>query len=1066
MNELNILNKYLFIDNNIETFKRYFNELNYYNEIIKLRDVTDFITEEDIKEDYKEELNIDTDLDEYIQKKMEKIKELHTKLKYYILLKEYLQNIYETNTDIYNDVVGKNDYYIKKQEDVLKNTVSMFKNTKDPDLVSNIFNLSRNIGFVNDNIVFIKGTENLGRIIDNTNSEKLKIQLLFNDDKIVIKSIKEVEPYLSLSKNKFILDKVFNNIYINSQVLDKLKLEAGIDIDLSVYDIDIETKINQFSNRQNILTGDFLQSLPDIDNITREELRDIILNIHDMTINKIKKTIKNNEQYDEIQNNDYLKKMVNIITKSNINTEDIVFVYEYPKKEDNYSPLSLYYGKDPIIIEDNDYPSLLHYFSSKGTYNEYKHLFFSDSDVGTENIKDNFKRAYYMKKIMEKKDPLKKYGIKKNNISEEEYYINCKEILLQYITDNNLEDLLKSTDDKYIVYVDKNNNPGYLYGKYINNNVYGFNLIGKYLMEIRDIINNTKIETDIELDSDIELPYYKNMSNNGYDYSNKVISNYYLLQSLEKQCGDYYIESIDSLELKEKCDNYLNKIGLFRYILNDSCDVRILENYGQFVQPFNILGRRYYSINHAILGLKYMYYNDPNLSPYYTKLLYDWGKSFSLPEGKEIYEYDHYLMNSIEILNLKPPINIDNIPEYWKKISNNDMVLGSIIHKYLLFCKFNGYEIFKSLAIILKDVCIYEEIKNTELIKNYDIMEVFNFISNGGVDCYFTNIMENLILDTDDYYAMVIDTIIINLIHQNRELIIKNITNLISIVSIDKIIEKIDVYHITRTQIVGYIGDNFMSILNNIFKSYIEKHYYEFIKYITDELNKNGDNINNSDKEYILSIIKILENDKSLTIDNIEEKLNEYGIFYILEDDHEGDHEVEIANDNIDIKLQIERDRIIDLFDGIDYENNHINNGPSINNSNHNFYWSIKEFPVVDYDTNIITILESLGNDYDKKETKINIKYDHEEPVMGKFNINKVNDLESEIINLEENENIIIANIENDKLKIDNKLNSDTCILIKYSAKLDNGLEEHRYLKLLLIEEGNGGNDDKIFKFP
>ena len=55
----------------------------------------------------------------------------------------------------------------------------MFKNTKDPDLVSNIFNLSRNIGFVNDNIVFIKGTENLGRIIDNTNSEKLKIQLLF-----------------------------------------------------------------------------------------------------------------------------------------------------------------------------------------------------------------------------------------------------------------------------------------------------------------------------------------------------------------------------------------------------------------------------------------------------------------------------------------------------------------------------------------------------------------------------------------------------------------------------------------------------------------------------------------------------------------------------------------------------------------------------------------------------------------------------------------------------------------------------------------------------------------------
>ena len=237
--------------------------------------------------------------------------------------------------------------------------------------------------------------------------------------------------------------------------------------------------------------------------------------------------------------------------------------------------------------------------------------------------------------------------------------------------------------------------------------------------------------------------------------------------------------------------------------------------------------------------------------------------------------------------------------------------------------------------------------------------------------------------------------------------------------------------------------------------------HYEFIKYITDELNKNGDNINNSDKEYILSIIKILENDKSLTIDNIEEKLNEYGIFYILEDDHE----VEIANDNIDIKLQIERDRIIDLFDGIDYENNHIIRAPFKKKSD--LYWSIKEFPVVDYDTNIITILESLGNEDDKKETKINIKYDHEEPVMGKFNINKVNDLKSKIINLEENKNIIIANIENDKLKIDdNKLNNNKCILIKYSAKSDNGLEEHRYLKLLLIEEGSGGNDDKIFKFP
>ena len=49
---------------------------------------------------------------------------------------------------------------------------------------------------------------------------------------------------------------------------------------------------------------------------------------------------------------------------------------------------------------------------------------------------------------------------------------------------------------------------------------------------------------------------------------------------------------------------------------------------------------------------KYYYYNDNEMSPYYTTLLKEFGKSFSIPQAGEEYPYNHYDKNAVEILML------------------------------------------------------------------------------------------------------------------------------------------------------------------------------------------------------------------------------------------------------------------------------------------------------------------------------------------------------------------------------------------------------------------------------
>lgn len=1083
--ELDKINKFLFLDNNIERYKQLYNDINYYNQL-KSIDETDF--GEDIVQNYKESLNVTDDMNDYIDKKNEELQELHNSLRYYILLKQYIKDIYEGNIDIYENILSKNDYNIDKQQDLLNKLIFKYKETKEPTLIQDIYNLSRIIGYLDDNLVFIKKTNKIGKIIDKSNPLQIKVTLLFDKMETVTVSIDEIEPYLSLSKNKILIEKIYNNILISNHELDKIKVEAGLKINLDSYLIDINQQINNFKTINDIKSNSFKESLPDIDGINKDILQNILINIIEKTEYRVKKLMINSEQYNLLEEDEFMYKMEKSLCKENILEDDIIIIDEYPKTENELSPLSLLYNHvSNIEFEEQTYPTIVHYCYSNGVFQDYKHQFFQDSDMGIKDIKDKFRWGYNIIKIVNSNKG-ERYGIKKNNINEQDYFLKLKEIMESLIyNDLELQELLKSTGDKYILYRNKNKTGTYLHGIHLKNNIYGFNLVGKYLMEIRNnLLNITETPTEIEVSDNIGLIYYKNISNLDFSYDDLIISSYYLSNIINVNSGSYYLEKLNRPELNTFLDEYtLN--GIYRYLLNDSCDIRILEQYSIKIKPFEILGRNYYSINHAIISLKYMYYNNPYLSPYYTQLLKKYGKSFSIPEEGEIYDHDNYLLNSVEILNLKPPINIDSIPDYWKTRGDNDTEIGSIIHKFLLHYKFKKYPIFNALCLKLSDVSIYDEIKNTILIKNNDLMEVFSIINGGIETCYFTDIIKYLIKNKTEYYDTIIFTIINNILHKNKLKLIDDLSQLYEIITIDSVLEYIDIYDITKQDILIYLTDNFITILHKTVKHFIENSHYEFIQFILEELKKNNNNLNTSNREYILSIIKLLYNNKDLTDDDLEDKLDEKGILYNIEDlEEDNDYE----EDSFEIKQPLSqydglikrRDELIELFDGIDFEPKLFHNidsfiikGEESHVIENNSIISIVEYPVESELINILSIYSSLNTlHHEESKSEMNVKYDSEEPdmldlyhdlIMQKYKdyIKQIpqykegDEIDYDIINKDFLYNIIILELKDGLLYVkqgEQIYDTDryNIILLKYTDGKIN-----RYLRLMILTEGDDG---------
>lgn len=1056
--ELDKINKYLFTDNKIEEYRRVYNQVNYYDQFQSMNQ-TDFdIDGEVIINDYKDDLNIGPELQEFIEERRKELQILHNHIRYFISLKDKIKELYELNSDLYDNITTKNDYNIFKQEIALFDTIEHFKTSRSQPVINDIINLSRNIGYTNDNIVFIKKMNKIAKVINGSDPSKIQLELLFDNNIAVTKSIDEIEPYLSLTKNKYLIDKVFNNINISRRELDNIKLECGLDINTDFYGLDINAKIPYFSTLTQLSQSSFSDSLPTINGLDSESLHKIMINIVTKTIHMINKTEENITNYELDEKAAIAYNMSKVITKHHIDESDVLIIKEYPKEKknetisDSYSKFSLFYNHtDPLEYNDDKYPTINHLCYSNGVNREYIERFNIDSDMGyNEIINDSYKWGYHIKKIMAKTNT-KKFGIVKNNLGEAEIFNDLKQIYRDLISNNSeLEELLVGTGDKYIIYEGKDQQPSYLHAVYKDNVIYGFNLVGKYLMEIRDELLNNITESIIEAEDSSELIYFKNMSNEDYNFANKIISTYYLEQSLDAMAGSYYLETIDSLELKTYLDE--TRIGLYRYILNDACDVRVLANYGMVLEPFEILGRRYNSINHAIMGLKYLYYNDLSMSPYYTNLLKYYGKTFSIPEQGVIYDYDNYDVNSVEVLNLKPPINIDSIPAYWKRKSHNDIILGSIIHKYLLYQKFTKYPVFNDMAIKLSTVMIYDEIKNTDLIINYDIMDVFQTIVLSGslpTDCYFTNILDYISNDKEEHYYMVIQTIINNIIHKNRAELLDNFTNIYTIVTMPAILDHLSIYNIESDAISEYLTENYDEILSISFKEYIERSHYEFINYINLELRNNDNNLEKSNQDLILNILKILI-DSSVTKQDIPNGLDKLGVYYTI-----GENPDTIGDDNSSLEdpLELLQTRVLEV-------SKNFNNREVIPDLNGKATKIISKYKVVVYpndsyvslDENITSILTKAKAEFSgKNQNKKNISDVIEAIGEKKTTVNKIN-----------NNTTVILDTTGEKLAL---LNTSSLFTTKlgqplFLIELDIG-EEKRYIQVVVYHIGEGGKPQK-----
>ena len=285
------------------------------------------------------------------------------------------------------------------------------------------------------------------------------------------------------------------------------------------------------------------------------------------------------------------------------------------------------------------------------------------------------------------------------------------------------------------------------------------------------------------------------------------------------------------------------------------------------------------------------------------------------------------------------------------------------------------------------------------------------------------------------------------------------------------------------------IADNFIVILDKTFTNFVQNAHFEFIGYIRDELKANDNNLELSNKEYILSILKLLKNDDALELSNIDDLLNNLGIFYkIIEDDQLSDYEEEsfeikeAKDKSIDADLIQQRDRLIDLFDGKDYsESDCFRISPK---KTYDYYYGIKEYPV---ESQLINIL-SIVFDYKKDEQfcdcntpmDINVKYPSEEEENIKLYYSRV--LE-EITKGEKSGYQIVKSgrIIHDNIKdIVGKVGGIHYILedddgnVKWSPPVGNTLgneplllllygkgDDTRYLRVLLLKEDNATGEVK-----